>query len=71
MLYSYMVRIYILIYKRRIFFKILNSVNKELLKLTSISTIIKQQEWSFGTYNKNMNCDSDASRHIYKIKHWQ
>lgn len=60
-----MIGICVLILGGRTYFKILSSVNKELLKSTPISTIIKQEQ-SFGTYSKNIYSDSNANRYIYK-----
>lgn len=66
MLCNYIVDICVSILKKKTCFKILDSINKRLLKSTLISTIIKQRQ-SFETYNKNINSNSDADRYIYKI----
>ena len=52
----------------KIYFKILGSVNEDLLRSAPISIITKQGQ-SFETYSKNINGDSNVGRHINKIDH--
>lgn len=63
-----MVSICILIPKKKIGFKILDSINKKLLRSALISTIIKQRQ-SFNTYNKNINNNGNMDKYVYKINH--
>lgn len=73
MLYNCIVDIYVLIFGEKTDSKILSSINKQLLKLTSISIITWKQRQRFDIYNKNMNCNGDASRHVNKkdyIRWW-
>lgn len=64
-----MVNIYILILRKRTYFKILNSINKELLKSALISIITKQEQ-NFSIYSKNINGNGNASKYIHKMDYY-
>lgn len=57
-----MIGICISILREKIYSIILRSINKSLIRLAQITTI--KQSQGFSTYSKNMNYNSDISRHI-------